>query len=279
MREAHKKRQKAIKSEKKSKKKAENSKKGKHYDVSTTASQSPVSKKGKAQLNFAMNAFLGKGDLDDLEIEKETKQFYNKFEHLIEIDDFSKLYQIGNEMSKFALGAMYNGMHLQSGLNVQITVISKAHVYQSLKNEEKIKTVLNIMRDKMHDMINDSILATYDHLHDDQNFYIINAQAKGGTLAKYLEGKKHQRLPEAQVKSIAVQLLAALNHLVQRKVLLREIDPESILILNKVADENDMLNIAVTGFRSAVYYQDYQAIITDCSQQNNDYLTNFELVQ
>ena len=63
-----------------------------------------------------------------------------------------------------------------------------------------------------------NILATYEFLHDRENYYIANATAKGDNLRSLVEHLGSKPLPEWQVKRVAFQLLSALNHLVENMI-------------------------------------------------------------
>lgn len=84
-------------------------------------------------------------------------------------------------MGELSLGKLYEGRHVQSRLKVQITIISKRHVFESLFNEDRLRNMLQIS----NSMIHLGILPTYDQMHDSKNFYIINAEAKLNNLIMY----------------------------------------------------------------------------------------------
>ena len=86
-------------------------------------------------------------------------------------------------MGCISFGEMYKGQHLQSRLDVSVTIINKHVIFNSLHNEDRLKNMMDIMQNQVHA----NILASYEFLHDRKNFYIITADAKGHNLGCLLK--------------------------------------------------------------------------------------------
>lgn len=83
-------------------------------------------------------------------------------------------------------------------------------MFDSIEKEERVQCMLDIVSSQMHQ----NILPIYELLYDSENFYIMAAKIKGGTLQQLIEARKMAYFSEKQVKFVAFQLISALNHLI-----------------------------------------------------------------
>ena len=96
------------------------------------------------------------------------------------------------------------------------------------------------------------IVRHLDLLEDDINFYIISELVGGGELYDYI--LKVKRLSEKQAASVIRQVLLALNYMHQRNIVHRDIKPENILIDEKPEQEGDSINVKLTDFGFACFF-------------------------
>lgn len=115
--------------------------------------------------------------------------------------------------------------------------------------DQKVDNEMKIMKDLKHP----NIVQYIDHHEHDRWIYIIMEYVPGGELSTYLS--IHGKIPEDMVKTLARQLLHALQYLHKRRITHRDIKPDNILIasleplrvklsdfgLSKVAQEETFL--------------------------------------
>ena len=89
--------------------------------------------------------------------------------------------------------------HVQSGLQVSVILIPKKFVFQTMKKEDSLQRTLQVLGSQMHS----NVLPVYDMVYDSENFYVIAAKIKGGTLKQLIEQRKMTYFSEKQVKYVA----------------------------------------------------------------------------
>lgn len=85
------------------------------------------------------------------------------------IHSIYRLYQLGAELSSYQQGEIRRALHIQSGLKCQIMVAIKEKVFETIKSEDTMLNMLEIMYELLHP----KILATYAYLHDQYYFYVV----------------------------------------------------------------------------------------------------------
>lgn len=80
----------------------------------------------------------------------------------------------------------------------------------------------------MTDTIQPNVVAYIEHIDWKEHLYIIMEYVPGGDLGSLINSSGH--LPEADVRTMAIQLLSALKYLHEKKITHRDVKPDNILI-------------------------------------------------
>lgn len=137
--------------------------------------------------------------------------------------------------------------------------------YQLIKNEIEILSQIR----------HPQILRIHELLRDDDNYYIVSEYLRGGQLFEYMQTRfeKQQeeeellgsdkeidtsqssylgRLDEEEARSIAIQLLSALQYLHSKSIVHRDVKPENILLKS---NKTNTIDVKLIDFGFAAYCQ------------------------
>ena len=133
------------------------------------------------------------------------------------MDDYHILERIGEG----SFGKVYKGRRKYSGLIVALKFISKQG--KSAKDIMNLRQEISILKGLNHQ----NIITMLDSFETDQEFCVVTEYAQG-ELFQVLEDD--QKLPEDEVRKIAIQLVRALEYLHANRIIHRDMKPQNILI-------------------------------------------------
>lgn len=111
-----------------------------------------------------------------------------------------------------------------------------------------IKNEINIMKVVDHP----NIVKLYEFFEDDENFYIIQEFCSGGQLFEAILKKK--TFSENEAADIMTQLLSAIAHCHQRKIVHRDVKPENLLIDKMDHVDQEKLIVKVIDFGISTHF-------------------------
>ncbi|KAH0787740.1 AGC family protein kinase [Histomonas meleagridis] len=146
-------------------------------------------------------------------------------------DDFNLCELIGHG----AFGQVLRVTDKETGKNYAMKVLSKAHIVK-----EKKMNYVKVERDVMTKLRHPNIVRLCLTFQDPGNLYYVIEYAKNGDLQKVLNEKK--TLSIENTKIIMGQVLLALAHMHQHRIIHRDMKPENILL-----DEHNRVKITDFG--------------------------------
>lgn len=134
-------------------------------------------------------------------------------------DDFT----LGEVLGHGAFGQVIRVTDKETGADYAMKVLSKSHIVK-----EKKMNYVKVERDAMMRLRHPNIVRLCLTFQDPGNLYYVIEYAPHGDLKRVLE--KQSALPPAAVRALAGQVLLALAHMHQKRVIHRDIKPENILL-------------------------------------------------
>ncbi|KAH8691950.1 hypothetical protein BGW36DRAFT_431193 [Talaromyces proteolyticus] len=134
------------------------------------------------------------------------------------------IYNVTGQIGKGAFATVYKLATKQDGVVYAAKELDKRRFMKNGILDQKVDNEMRIMSDLRHP----NIVQYIDHHEHDRWIYIIMEYVACGELSTYLA--ENSRIAEDMVKSIARQLLHALQYLHKRKITHRDIKPDNILI-------------------------------------------------
>lgn len=152
-------------------------------------------------------------------------------------------YRVGKELGQGAYGEVRRVVHIETGEQRAVKVISKQNL-----NETEMNTLyneINILRNLDHP----NIVKIYEYFEDEKRFFIVTEICSGGELFDQLIEKG--RLEEAEASRIMKQVLACINYCHQHKIVHRDLKPENILLEKDTTAYDE---IKIIDFGTSKYY-------------------------
>jgi len=137
-------------------------------------------------------------------------------------DDF----HIGNVIGQGAFGQVIDVEDKETGKRYAMKVLSKVHIVR-----EKKMDYVKIERDVMSKLDHPNIVHLFLTFQDPGNLFYVIELAEGGDLQKVLN--KHKSIDTKCSRIILGQLLLAIAHMHQRRILHRDLKPENVLLDGK----------------------------------------------
>ena len=134
-----------------------------------------------------------------------------------------KNYELLEVIGKGGYGEVRKVKHKQLDIIRALKTITKKR-YSTPQEIKMIKNEINLMKVVDHP----NIVRIFEFFEDEENIYIITELCTGGQLFDAIVKKKS--FSENEAASLMIQLLSAINHCHQRKIVHRDIKPENILI-------------------------------------------------
>eukprot|EP01017_Pseudomicrothorax_dubius_P028439 TRINITY_DN3378_c0_g1_i1.p1 TRINITY_DN3378_c0_g1~~TRINITY_DN3378_c0_g1_i1.p1 ORF type:complete len:1082 (+),score=271.01 TRINITY_DN3378_c0_g1_i1:140-3385(+) len=130
-------------------------------------------------------------------------------------------YQIGEMIGKGAIGVVYRGLNLETGMNVAIKQVSLANI----KDDEllSIQSEINLLKLLKHE----NIVKYIDNIATETHLNIVLEYVESGSLASII--KKFGAFPESLVAIYIKQVLTGLDYLHSQGVVHRDIKGANIL--------------------------------------------------
>ncbi|KAL1880843.1 Protein kinase protein rad53 [Paecilomyces lecythidis] len=163
------------------------------------------------------------------------------------------LYNVTGQIGKGAFATVYKLATKQHGIVYAAKELDKRRFMKNGVLDQKVDNEMKIMKDLRHPNI-----VQYEGYHEhDRWIYIIMEYVAGGELSTYLQ--MQGKIPEDMVKSIARQVLHALQYLHKRKITHRDIKPDNILIASL-----DPLKVKLSDFGLSKVAQEETFLKTFC---------------
>jgi calcium-dependent protein kinase len=152
-------------------------------------------------------------------------------------------YDILNEIGKGGYGSVFMAMN---------------------KNSKEIRAVKKINKlalddQSKHNLINEfeilgrldhpNIIKLYDIYDDEQYFYVVTELCEGGNLLNFVN---QNRITEKMMRDIMTQLINAVRYMHSFNILHRDIKLENIVLLKKVTNVNERIEIKLIDFGISV---------------------------
>ena len=134
-----------------------------------------------------------------------------------------------------------------------------------------INNEINIMKVVDHP----NIVKLYEFFEDDENFYIIQEFCSGGQLFEAILKKK--TFSENEAADIMTQLLSAIAHCHQRKIVHRDVKPENLLIDKMDHVDQEKLIVKVIDFGISTHFTPDQKLTLSIGTVRKTDLTYFSL--
>ncbi|KAJ9252151.1 hypothetical protein DTO207G8_4984 [Paecilomyces variotii] len=163
------------------------------------------------------------------------------------------LYNVTGQIGKGAFATVYKLATKQHGIVYAAKELDKRRFMKNGVLDQKVDNEMKIMKDLRHP----NIVQYEGHHEHDRWIYIIMEYVAGGELSTYLQ--MHGKIPEDMVKSIARQILHALQYLHRRKITHRDIKPDNILIASL-----DPLKVKLSDFGLSKVAQEETFLKTFC---------------
>ncbi|WEW58635.1 Protein kinase protein rad53 [Emydomyces testavorans] len=163
-------------------------------------------------------------------------------------------YNVTGQIGKGAFATVYKLATKNDGALFACKELDKRRLMKNNILDHKVDTEMRIMKDLEHP----NIVQFHDYYdHENRWLYIIMEYVGGGELSSYLA--QMGRIPESMVKTIARQVLHALQYLHSRKITHRDIKPDNILI-----SSIDPLRIKLSDFGLSKVVQEETFMKTFC---------------
>ncbi|KAI9926472.1 hypothetical protein ASPWEDRAFT_119920 [Aspergillus wentii DTO 134E9] len=162
-------------------------------------------------------------------------------------------YNVTGQIGKGAFATVYKLATKQHGMVYAAKELDKRKFMKNGILDQKVDNEMKIMRDLRHP----NIVQYIAHHEHERWIYIIMEYVPGGELSTYLQsqGKMH----EDMVRSVARQILHALQYLHKRKITHRDIKPDNILIASV-----DPLRVKLSDFGLSKVVQEETFLKTFC---------------
>lgn len=163
------------------------------------------------------------------------------------------VYNITGQIGKGGFATVYKLATKQHGVVYAAKELDKRCFMKNGVLDQKVDNELKIISGLRHPNI-----VQYEDYHEhDRWIYIIMEYVPCGELSSYLQ--THGKMPEDMVKSVARQMLHALQYLHKRKITHRDIKPENILIASL-----DPLRVKLSDFGLSKIAQEETFLKTFC---------------
>ena len=129
----------------------------------------------------------------------------------------------------------------------------KKSKYKTPAELKSIRNEIQIMKVVDHP----NIVKLFEFFEDDENLYIITEYCAGGQLFEAMLKKK--TFSENEAAYIMMQLLSAINHCHQRKIVHRDVKPENLLV-DRMELEKGKYNIKIIDFGISCYFDHSKAL-------------------
>lgn len=116
-----------------------------------------------------------------------------------------------------------------------------------------------------------NIVKLFEFYEDEESMYIITEYCQGGQLFEAMLRKK--TFSENEASNIMMQLLSAINHCHQRKIVHRDVKPENLLV-DSIEPDSGKFNIKIIDFGISCYY-DHKKQLTLSIGTVRLYISNF----
>lgn len=163
------------------------------------------------------------------------------------------VYNVTGQIGKGAFATVYKLATKQDGIVYAAKELDKRRFMKNGILDQKVDNEMEIMKDLRHP----NIVQYVDHHEHERWIYIIMEYIAGGELSAYLAS--NGKIAEDMVKSIARQLLHALQYLHKRKITHRDIKPDNILISSL-----DPLRVKLSDFGLSKVVQEETFMKTFC---------------
>jgi serine/threonine protein kinase len=147
--------------------------------------------------------------------------------------DQIKHYKIGDELGSGSFSHVCKGVNTQNNTEYAIKVFPKSNLAEA-GDQERFQREINTMAY----LRQENLVALYDFMWDDANFYLVIDLCKGGELFDYIVD--HDKLDEPTAALVFQQIVSAIAFCHSFGIAHRDLKPENVLIANfprvKVAD-------------------------------------------
>ena len=151
-----------------------------------------------------------------------------------------KNYEILEVVGQGGFGQVKKVRHKELDVVRALKILKKSR-YRSQAELKMIKNEIAVMKVVDHP----NIVKLFEFFEDEENFYIITEYCGGGQLFEAIMARK--TFTENEAANIMQQLLSAIAHCHQRKIVHRDVKPENLL-LDVLEDDKDRLVVKVIDF-------------------------------
>ena len=179
-------------------------------------------------------------------------------------------YSFGKVLGEGSFGKVLRATCRRTNVQYAAKIMKRASQHESARYQ-LIKNEIEILSQIRHPQI----LRIHELLRDDDNYYIVSEYLRGGQLFEYMQTRFEQqqeeedmlasdkeidtsqssylgRLDEEEARSIAIQLLQALQFLHTKNIVHRDVKPENILLKSH---KTDSIDVKLIDFGFAAYCQ------------------------
>ncbi|CAK76430.1 unnamed protein product (macronuclear) [Paramecium tetraurelia] len=146
------------------------------------------------------------------------------FKRFAILDNFHEAFQVSKMIGKGSFAKVYQATKKETNTQYAIKAFSKAYMQQQAKGIESMLNEIKIMRRLNHP----NIVKLYEVHETTNSIYFVLDMIQGGELLQRV--RETGFLPAETVQKLAFNLVSALSHMHENRVIHRDLKPENLLL-------------------------------------------------